>query len=93
MNARADILLGAEALVNGVRNNEYGEPTQDFKRTAAMWSTYLGIDVTPADMAAMMCLLKLSRIRWSPEKEDHWMDLAGYAACGWDCVTEDANAG
>jgi hypothetical protein len=87
-NARAEILLGAEELVNGDRNAQYGDPRQDFKRTATMWSAYLGTEVAAHDVAALMALLKVSRIRWSPGKQDSWMDLAGYAACGWDCASE-----
>lgn len=36
-----------------------------------------------------MILLKVSRLTWTPDKEDTWADIAGYAACGWDCVAED----
>ena len=86
---RTDVLYDAEHLINGDRNAQYGPPTQDFDRTAQMWSAYLGIRVSSHDVAALMCLLKLSRIRWSPEKRDHWVDIAGYAACGWECA-EDA---
>lgn len=85
-NHRATVLLGAEELVNGDRNVQYGDPRADFRRTADMWAAYLGADVQPHDVAAMMALLKVSRIRWSPGKLDSWMDLAGYAACGWDCA-------
>lgn len=88
VNARAEVLLGAEALVNGDRNVQYGDPRADFRRTAAMWAAYLGTDVAPHDVAALMALLKVSRIRWSPSKLDSWTDLAGYAACGWDCAEE-----
>lgn len=87
MNARADLLAEAERLVNGDRNNQYGDPRQDFQRTATMWGAYLGVEIQPHDVAALMAMLKLSRIRWSPAKLDSWADLAGYAACGWDCVT------
>ena len=87
-NHRRELLLGAEALVNGDRNVAYGDPRADFQRTATMWSAYLGVEVAPHDVAALMALLKLSRIRWSPGKQDSWMDLAGYAACGWDCAAE-----
>jgi hypothetical protein len=92
MNNRTKILKDAEHLVNGDRNNDYGDPVQDFQRTADMWSVYLkgaceaDITLLPHDVAAMMSLLKISRIAWSPEKEDHWADLAGYAACGFDCA-------
>lgn len=88
-NARSHVLSTAEELVNGDRNAQYGDPRQDFQRTADMWSAYLGTPVAPYDVAAMMALLKVSRIRWSPGKEDSWVDLAGYAACGWDCAQPD----
>lgn len=87
-NARAEILFGAEELVNGDRNVQYGDPKADFRRTAAMWAAYLGVEIAPHDVAALMALLKVSRIRWSPSKQDSWTDLAGYAACGWDCASE-----
>ena len=81
---RTDLLRQAEQLINGDRNNQYGEPTQDFTRTARMWEAYLGIPIRAHDVAALMCLLKLSRISWQPDKQDSWTDLAGYAACGWE---------
>ena len=31
-------------------------------------------------MAVMMVLLKISRIRVSPDKADHWVDICGYSA-------------
>jgi hypothetical protein len=88
-NHRAELLAGADKAVNGDRNAQYGDPRQDFQRTATMWTAYLGVPegtIEPHDVAALMGLLKLSRIRWSPTKQDSWMDLAGYAACGFDCV-------
>jgi hypothetical protein len=39
----------------------------------------------------MMTMLKLSRISWSPEKRDHWVDGIGYLSCGWDCVVREDN--
>lgn len=45
--------------------------------------------IDPHDVAIMMMQLKHSRLAWSPEKEDHWADAAGYAACGWDCVVRE----
>lgn len=93
-NARAKVLRQAEELVNGDRNASYGDPIQDFARTAVFWQEYLqgvvakrgSLELQPHDVAAMMALLKISRLAWSPEKEDSWVDLAGYAACGFDCV-------
>jgi hypothetical protein len=84
MNPRTEILQTAEQLVNGDRNNQHGDPTQDFTRTAQMWQAYLGTPLKAHDVAAMMALLKLSRISWNPQNKDSWIDLAGYAACGWE---------
>lgn len=41
----------------------------------------------PHDVAIMMVQLKNSRLAWSPEKKDNWIDSAGYSACGYDCTT------
>lgn len=89
MSARRQLLEEAATIVDGDRNAQYGDPRQDFQRTAAMWAAYLGVPVEPHDVAAMMIMLKVSRIRWSPTKQDSWVDAAGYAACGWDCARPD----
>ena len=80
---RAELLADAEAAVNGDRNADYGDPNQDFKRTAEFWSTFLGVAITPTQVGMMMALLKISRSAWSPGKRDNYLDLAGYAACTW----------
>lgn len=90
-NPRADLLREAEQLVNGDRNNQYGPPTQDFDRSAALL-TALGYRkndgqlIEGHDIAIIITAVKLSRLMWSPEKRDSWTDVAGYAACGWECV-------
>ncbi|WP_051165727.1 DUF6378 domain-containing protein [Amycolatopsis orientalis] len=89
-NHRKALLTEAESLVNGDRNNTYGEPHQDFQRTADMLSA-LGFQhahpggvraIAAHDVAVILAAVKLSRLTWSPEKRDSWVDLAGYAACG-----------
>jgi len=94
---RRSVLMEAADLVDGDRNNQYGDPIGDFRCTADMWSAYLrrrddvpaNFALSPHDVAAMMSLLKISRIGWSPQKRDHWADLAGYAACGFDCAERE----
>ena len=85
------MLAEAASLVDGDRNAQYGDPRQDFQRTAVMWGAYLGVDIEPHDVAALMAILKVSRIRWSPGKRDSWVDLAGYAACGWHCAMPECD--
>ena len=38
---RHDIIMEADSLINGDRNAQYGEPSQDFRRTGVLWSVYL----------------------------------------------------
>lgn len=91
MNSRSRMLHEAEKLVNGDRNNQYGPPDQDFQRTADLWTIYLdGRRIIEAhDVAVMMALLKISRLSWKPNHPDSWIDLAGYAACGYDIITNN----
>lgn len=90
---RADLLDDARNVITGDRNNQYGPPTQDFQRTADALTAMgyrrpNGEDLLPMDIAIIVAMVKISRIMWSPDKRDHWLDLAGYAACGWECAAE-----
>jgi hypothetical protein len=79
---RKELLREAERLIYGQKNQEHGDPDVMMARVAALWSAYKGVSFTPHDVAAMMILLKVSRIKNSPDLEDSWIDIAGYAACG-----------
>lgn len=79
---RTEALRQAASLINGERDQQYGTPENNFRAIAAMWTGYLGILVEAHDVAALMTMVKLGRIRKDPKKADSWVDLAGYAACG-----------
>ena len=79
---RVTALIEAKALITGDRNQDYGEPSGNFRVIADMWSAYLQYGIQPHDVAAMMILLKISRVQSSPQKWDTWVDLAGYAGLG-----------
>ena len=68
------------------RAREYGAPEDCFTLIAALWSRYTGCDISTADVAAMMILLKLARVEGNPRHTDSWVDIAGYAACGAECA-------
>jgi hypothetical protein len=76
------------------RNAHYGEPADDFRCTAGLWQAYLDrivqtrgeLRIETWDIAAMISLVKISRLAESPTSMDHWVDIAGYAACGWECA-------
>lgn len=98
-NIRGQILAETESIINGKRNADYGDPLEDFTTTAEFWQTYLtrimarrgALELLPHDVAAMMMLLKLARLTWTPDEKDHWTDAVGYAALGWECECREGN--
>jgi hypothetical protein len=94
---RAEILKAAERCVCTDRNQQYGEPEDNFRTISMLWSVYLcarGMDqpLGAADVGAMMALFKLGRIATGGDKADNFIDLAGYAACAGEILTESGRA-
>lgn len=85
---RADILRTAEKCVCGQREQDYGSPENNFQVIADFWSVYKGVQFSANDVAMMMALLKVARIKSGGGTADSFVDLAGYAACGGELVTE-----
>lgn len=85
---RADILRAAEKCVCGQREQDYGSPENNFEIIAGFWTAYKSVPFTPNDVAMMMALLKIARIKSGGGTTDSFVDLAGYAACGGELVTE-----
>jgi len=82
ISIREDTLQTAISIVCTDRQNDYGNPEDNFRRIADIWSSYFGTTFTPKDVAAALILLKLARVRSGHAKRDNWIDIAGYAACG-----------
>lgn len=90
---RSEILKSAERCVCTDRNQQYGEPEDNFRTISMLWSVYLyarGMEhpISAADVGAMMALFKLGRIAAGGDKADNFIDLAGYAACAGEISTE-----
>lgn len=84
---RKECLDTASTITASDRQNDYGTPENNFQVIAELWSAYKRIDFTATDVAVLLALLKIARIKTSPQKEDNWVDLAGYAACGCEVST------
>lgn len=87
---REGVLKAAISCVCGDRDEQYGSPEQSFDAIAALWNAYLH-NIIPksvpdmlsaVDVAVMMTLLKIARISTGVQKDDSWIDAAGYIACG-----------
>lgn len=89
INLATKMLTDSAAAIEA-RQSKYGPPNKNFKCIAALWTAYLQgkygelatIKLDEADVAAMSGLIKVARLAETPDHEDSWVDMAGYAACG-----------
>ena len=68
----------AKTILND-RQDTYGSPEDSFQLIADYWSLYLGIIISPDQVADMMELLKVARRQNQPFHLDNYVDSAGYA--------------
>ena len=90
---RDDILDSAKSIINGERQGTYGKAENSFAVIAQMWTAYLGKDLTSADVANMMILMKVARNSSGVYKDDNWIDICGYAALGGEIQSKYDNFG
>tara|TARA_R110000851_G_scaffold45939_5_gene112164 strand:+ start:2895 stop:3194 length:300 start_codon:yes stop_codon:yes gene_type:complete len=85
-------LTEAIRIINADRNEEYGEPADNFQDIADMMTVLLkpilkdGAKVCVSQVAMTMIAVKLSRMTTSPNKFDTWVDIAGYVGAGWEAT-------
>jgi len=89
-----NILEKANELVNGDRQQDYGDPKENHQRIANLWNAYCCrgdsyMRFDPHNVAIMMMLVKVARLMNTPEHEDTWVDIAGYAQVGKWCTEVD----
>lgn len=84
-NGRKVCLDEAARIIAGERDIQYGGPEDNFLRISKIWSVILGVEVTPEDVAMMMVGVKVARYaNKSGFQPDTWIDIAGYAGCGYE---------
>ena len=89
---RSSVLDTAKQYVTKDRDATHGNMEDNFQTIADLWSNYLGIsddiELTPTDVAVMMTLLKIARVKSNPVNADNWIDACGYMACGGELATQ-----
>lgn len=88
---RVELLREAASIIAGDRDKDYGPPSENFARIAAIWKVITGHDYTEQDVAMMFVAVKVARYANHGEfQPDTWRDIAGYAACGYEVGLNDA---
>ena len=97
---RTEILSRADDIINGARNEQYGEPEDNFRLIAELWNVYLqarkkfladkgeSVRLDRLDTANMMMLVKIARAATGAGSLDTYIDIAGYAACAGSMIPE-----
>lgn len=88
---RSECLDAAKQIVTTDRNEQYGEPEDNFRIIALLWNDYLQMKgltnlLQSKDVANMMVLFKVAR-NLEHSKDDNWVDICGYAACGCEVTS------
>jgi len=82
------VLTEALEATSGDRRRDYDHALPNHQRIAFYWNAHLraigvlgkNAEISPADVAMMMILLKVARQAKTP-KRDNLVDIAGYARC------------
>ena len=85
---RSHILDTAKSYITRDRQADHGDAEDNFSRIAGYWSLHTGTTLTATDVAVMMALLKVARIKQNPQHVDNWVDGAGYFACGGEIANQ-----
>lgn len=57
----------------------HGQPEDSFEDIGNFWSDYLEVELTGIDVAIMMILLKIARMKEGEVDVDNLVDIAGYS--------------
>lgn len=97
--SRGSVLDEAKTVINGERQDVYGNPEDSFELISDYWTTYLrsqspemanaGFCLHAPDVALMMTLFKIAR-EANQHKRDNIRDAAGYLGIYADMEVKDA---
>jgi hypothetical protein len=85
---RGEILAQADRLTHGDRNKNYGSPLTNHTRIAKLWSVWLETEITPAQAAMCLVLVKVARLIETPDHLDSFIDGAAYFSIAGEIETE-----
>ena len=77
-----NIIQNAGRAVENVKAKEHGDKKENFKVISELWESYLNVTVTKEDVAMLMALMKIGRMKTksAPHNDDNFIDAIGYLA-------------
>ena len=87
---RSEILDTAKEYVTKDRADTHGDAESNFGLIGAYWSAHLNRNISAHDVAVMMTLMKLARMKSNPAHVDSAVDAAGYSALAGEIGTGEA---
>ena len=74
------ILEDAYRLIEGDRHTHHGDAAKCHGEIAKLWTWWTGIQLDAHDVAMMLALLKISRVKTGGYNRDTYTDLCGYGS-------------
>lgn len=84
---KLSLLAQADNIINGQRQQDYGDKLNNFSQIAMLFSGTLARKLAPdqmitaEDVALLMMQVKIARLAHMPMHKDSILDIAGYAGC------------
>jgi|TARA_R110000824_G_scaffold166355_2_gene343133 hypothetical protein len=85
---RSSVLNTAKQYVTKDRDATHGNMEDNFREIAELWTQYTGHTLHSSDVAVMMALLKIARLKSNKDNPDNWVDACGYLACGGELAAK-----
>lgn len=85
-------------IINGERQDKYGNPEDSFALIGKYWTEFLKangviacdqVNISNKEVAEMMMLFKIARMSGQKPSLDNYLDLVGYAWIAADMVEEE----
>lgn len=74
----------------GDRHRDYGSALDNFTDIGKMWAVLFGVDeITAEQVASAMAVVKLARLKHTPNHRDSFIDAIGYVALGADIAATE----
>ena len=80
---RSSVLDTAKQYVTEDREATHGDMEDNFGSIGMLWEQYFSYEwsFSPTDVAMMMALLKIARLKSNKDNPDNYIDACGYMAC------------